>query len=616
MPSILLLAGEKMTAKEKALKLPQSPGVYIMLNSDKEIIYVGKAKKLYNRVNSYFRANATHNSKTRLMVSQICDFDYIITDTEFEALVLENSLIKRHKPKYNILLKDDKGYPFIRLSVKEEYPRFSIVSKVADDGAEYFGPYGGRVESRRAIETVSELLRLPVCSRKFPRDIGRGRPCLNSHIGRCDALCAGQISKEEYRERISRAAMILSGKTEDVLGVLEEKMLMHAEKLEFELAGKLRDEIRSINALATKQKIISSMMSDTDIIALYAGENKTFFSILHYIDGALLESETKVIDTPVYGELSELMEEFLLRYYSGRTKLPREIYIQHVLPSVQVLSDWLSELSERRVRVICPQRGEKLKLIKMAAKNAEEKAAVSINKEEKTSRILEDIKKILALDDFPKRIEAYDISNLAGKEMVGGMVVFLNGAPARREYKRFKIKTLTNQDDPRAMREMLSRRFLRYKSGDESFASRPDLILLDGGITQVRAVSALFEESGIDVSLFGMVKDDKHMTRAIIDASGREIGISANPAVFRFFATLQDEVHRYSIEYHKKLRAKSMTASELTKIEGIGKKRAIALLQHFKSIDKVKIAEVSELSEILSKSAAEAVYQYYHSGEE
>ena len=605
-----------MSPKEKALKLPQSPGVYIMMNENREVIYVGKAKKLYNRVNSYFRSNSAHNKKTRLMVSQIRDFDYILTDTELEAFVLENSLIKRHMPKYNILLKDDKGYPFIRLSLKDEYPSFSIVSKQADDGAEYFGPYGGRVESRRAIETVSELLKLPTCKRKFPQEIGKGRPCLNSHIGRCDAVCSGKVSKEEYREKISRACMILSGKTDEVIKSLEEKMLFHADNLEFELAGKLRDEIRAIGALSTKQKMISSMLSDTDIIALYAGESKTAFSIMHYIDGALLESEYKMIDTPVYGELSELLEEFLLRYYSVRSKLPREIYIQHEVSSMETLSEWLSELSGRRVKVICPKRGEKLGLVQMAEKNAEEKAKMQINRDEKSKKIIVDLGKILSLSVEPVRIESYDISNTSGKEMVGGMIVLENGKFVRREYRRFKIKTLSNQDDPRAMREVLERRFARYRDGDEKFSNRPDLVLLDGGITQVRAVASLFDSLKIEIPLFGMVKDNKHMTRALIDASGREIGISATPSVFRFVANIQDEVHRYSIEYHRKLRAKSMTESELMKIKGIGKKRAEELLRHFKNIGAIKEAGVDVLCEVLSLELAEKVYEYYHREEE
>lgn len=605
----------KMSPKEKALKLPQKPGVYIMLGKNSEVIYVGKAKKLYNRVNSYFRVNSSHNSKTRLMVSQIRDFDYIITDTEFEALVLENSLIKHHMPKYNILLKDDKGYPSIRLS-REEYPRFSIVSKPEEDGARYFGPYGGRVESRRAIETVSELLKLPTCNRKFPADIGKGRPCLNSHIGRCDAVCVGRITKEEYNERIERACMILSGKTDDVLTLLEKKMLEHADKLEFELAGKLRDEMRAVSSLSTKQKIISSMMSDTDVFALYAGESKTVFSILHYIDGALLESETKMIDTPVYAELSELLEEFVVRYYSGRNSFPREIYLQQEISSAETVAEWLSEMGHRRVHVITPKRGDKLKSVEMAEHNAREKAIAAINREERELRILEDLKKILALSETPRRIESYDISNTSGSEMVAGMVVFQNGSPLRREYRRFKIKTLRDQDDPRAMREVLLRRFVRYKDGDEKFANKPDLILLDGGITQVNAVAALFDEMDIDVPLFGMVKNDKHSTRAIVDVHGREIGISASPAVFRFVSAVQEEVHRYSIEYHRKLRERSMTESELTKIAGVGKKRASELLARFKSIPAIKAASISELSEVLPKSAAEAVYSYYRAEEE
>ncbi|MBQ8004169.1 MAG: excinuclease ABC subunit UvrC [Oscillospiraceae bacterium] len=603
-----------MTPKEKALRLPQKPGVYIMLGKSSEVIYVGKAKKLYNRVNSYFRQNSSHNSKTRLMVSQIRDFDFIITDTEFEALVLENSLIKRHMPKYNILLKDDKGYPSIRLSA-EEYPRFSIVSKPASDGARYFGPYGGRNESRRAIETVSELLRLPTCNRRFPADIGKGRPCLNSHIGRCDALCAGKVTKEEYREKIERACMILSGKTEEVIKQLEEKMLDHAEKLEFELAGKLRDEIRAISSLSTKQKIISSMMSDTDVFALYAGESKTVFSVLHYIDGSLLESETKITETPVYGETPELLEEFVVRYYSERTSFPREIYLQHEVSSAETLEEWLSSLADRRVYVYTPKRGEKHKSVEMAEQNAREKALSVINREEREIRVLEDLKKILMLSELPRRIESYDISNTSGAEMVAGMVVFQNGSPLRREYRRFKIKTLSNQDDPRAMREVISRRFVRYKDGDEKFKNKPDLILLDGGITQINAVAAELSELGINIPLFGMVKNDKHSTRAILDVSGNEIGISAHPAVFRFISAVQEEVHRYSIEYHRKLRERSMTESELTKIPGVGKTRAIKLLEKFKSIPAIKNASVQDLCKVVSQKTAEEIRNYFD-GEE
>ncbi len=604
-----------MTPKEKALKLPMKPGVYIMLDKDNEVIYVGKAKKLYNRVNSYFRANSSHNSKTRLMVSLVRDFDYIITDTEFEALVLENSLIKRHKPRYNILLKDDKGYPFIRLS-KGAFPRFSIVSKPLEDGARYFGPYGGRTESKRAIDTVCELLKLPSCSRRFPADIGKGRPCLNSHIGRCDAVCAGNVSVEEYNERIERACMILSGKTDEVVKKLTEKMLVASDNLEFERAGKFRDEIRAIESLNTKQKIISSMMSDNDVFALYAGESKTVFSVLHYIDGVLLESETKMIDTPVYAELCELLEEFVVRYYSGRSKFPKEITLQYESSNAETISEWLTELAGHRVYITTPKRGEKLKSVEMAMKNAEEKAAVSINREEREKRILADLQKILGLNDSPKRIESYDISNTSGKEMVAGMVVFQNGSPLKREYRKFKIKTLSDQDDPRAMAEVFSRRFARYSNGDEKFSSKPDLILLDGGITQVKAVSEVLSEKGLSIPLFGMVKDDKHRTRAMVDCFGREIGIAANPAVFRFVSAVQEEVHRFAIEYHRKLREKSMTESELTKIPGIGKRRAEMLLAEFKSIRAISDASEERLAEVLPEMLAKNVYKYYRDTEE
>ncbi len=604
-----------MSTKEKALKLPQKPGVYIMLDKSGAVIYVGKAKKLYNRVNSYFRNNSAHNAKTRLMVSQVKDFDYIITDTEFEALVLENSLIKRHMPKYNILLKDDKGYPFIRLSVKDEYPRFSIVSKTADDGARYFGPYGGRVESRRVINAVSELLRLPTCNRKFPADIGRGRPCLNSHIGKCDAVCAGNITKEEYNERILRACMVLSGKSDELEAVLEKRMTEHAERLEFELAGKVRDELRAIRALSTKQKIISGMMSDTDVLALHAGESKTVFSILHYIDGVLLDSESKTIETPVFADESELLESFAIRYYSDRSRLPSEIYLQYETEYSSLMEDWLTEKGGRRVRVITPKRGDKLKSVKMAQQNAKEKAEAAMNREERTARVLTDLKKILALDDLPQRIEAYDISHTSGSETVAAMTVFKNGVPLKREYRKFKISELCVQDDPGAMREVIERRIKRYTDGDDKFEELPDLILLDGGIAQLRAVVPVIEKAGLEIPVFGMVKDDRHKTRAIINEKGMEIGISSSPSVFRFVSAIQEEVHRFVIEYHRKRRGHSMTESELKKIAGVGEKRASLLLANFKSIRGIKNATQKELSEVVPASVAALVYKHYHGKE-
>ncbi len=605
-----------MNTKEKALKLPQKPGVYIMLDKSGDVIYVGKAKKLYNRVNSYFRNNSAHNAKTRLMVSQVKDFDYIITDTEFEALVLENSLIKRHMPKYNILLKDDKGYPFIRLSVKDEYPRFSIVSKTADDGARYFGPYGGRVESRRVINAVSELLRLPTCNRKFPADIGKGRPCLNSHIGKCDAVCAGNITKKEYNERISRACMVLSGKTDELEAVLEKRMTEHAEKLEFELAGKVRDELRSVRSLGTKQKIISSMMSDTDVLALHAGESKTVFSILHYIDGVLLDSETKIIETPVFADESELLESFAIRYYSDRSRLPTTIYLQYETEYASLMEEWLTEMAGRRVRVMTPKRGEKLKSVKMAQQNAKEKADAATNREERTNRILADLKKLLALCDLPQRIESYDISHTSGSETVAAMVVFKNGAPLKRDYRKFKISETYSQDDPGAMREVIERRIKRYTDGDDGFKELPDLILLDGGITQLRAVLPVLEKAGLQIPVFGMVKDDRHKTRAIINEKGMEIGISSSPSVFRFVSAIQEEVHRFVIEYHRKRRGHSMTESGLKEIAGVGEKRATLLLTNFKSIRGIKNATFEELSKVIPDSVAALVYKHYHDEEE
>lgn len=601
---------------EKALRLPEKPGVYLMLNRANEVIYVGKAKCLPNRVSSYFRANPNHNEKTRVMVSKVWDFDYIVTETEFEALVLENSLIKRHMPRYNILLKDDKGYPFVRLSVKDAYPNFSVVSKPQDDGARYFGPYGGRGSCFRAIDAVRSALGIPSCRRAFPREIGKGRPCLNHHMGKCKAVCAGNVSAEAYRALIDTACEIFEGKAEGLVARLKSEMEAASERLEFERAAKLRDEMLAIERLCVKQNVLPGMAADTDVIALYPGESKTVFAVLHYIGGALLESETHIVETPVFADRAELLSGFVKQYYMPRKIFPKLIYLSDAPEDLELLEQWMSGIMNAKVKLEVPKRGDKRKLVLLAEENAREKAERAASKNEVISRTLLDFQHLLGMEKPPHRIEAYDISNTAGKDIVASMVVFQDGAPRKRDYRIFRVKTLQDQDDCAAMQEVLRRRLKRLQDGDMKFATRPDVILLDGALGQVRAVQRVLEEMGEQIPLFGMVKDERHRTRAIVAESGDEIGIQANPAVFRLVGRIQEEVHRVAIEYHRKLRYATTTRSGLKEIPGVGEKRHKLLLKTFGSLSAIQNASIAELERVLPNPVATAVWEHFHKDKE
>lgn len=594
-----------MNLHDKARSLPELPGVYIMKNKGGEIIYVGKAKKLINRVSSYFAPNPNHNYKTSVMVSKVHTFDYIVTDTEFEALVLENSLIKRHKPRYNILLKDDKGYPFIRLDMKAEYPRFSIVSKTADDGARYFGSFGGRNVSRTVIDAVCNALKLPTCKRAFPQTIGKGRPCLNAHLKKCDAVCSGKVTREEYMAKIRRAIDLFEGKGDELVKELTAKMTDCAERMEFETAAKIRDEIRAVENLGAKQKIISGALSDTDVIAFSAGESKCAFSVLCYIGGMLLDSELFLVETPVYLDSAELLSDFVKGYYMQKNSYPKTICIASEIPDSALLSEWLSREAGRRVEVISPKRGDKVKLCRMAQKNAEEKLKIAVSDEEKTVRVMEDLRRLLGLKTPPRRIECYDISNTNGENQVASMVVFEDGKPKRASYRKFKIKTISDQNDVEAHREVISRRMERLRSGDEKFSPLPDVIFLDGGKPQVSGVCAL----NIGVPVFGLVKDDRHRTRGIINEKGEEVSLSASPALFAFCGKIQEEVHRVAISYHRALRDK--TGSSLTKISGVGEVTAKKLLRHFKSIKAIREADIQALSKVVPRDTARNIIDYF-----
>ena len=605
---------KRVDVHEKALGLPDKPGVYLMLGQSNEVLYVGKAKRLPNRVSSYFRANPNHNEKTRSMVRKVWDFDYIVTETEFEALVLENSLIKRHMPRYNILLKDDKGYPFIRLGMNDPYPNFTIVSAPGTDGARYFGPYSNRGSCRRAIDAVRVALGLPSCQRKFPRDIGKGRPCLNHHLGRCRAVCAGGMSQEEYRTQIQTAIGIFEGKSDWILGQLKTEMDACAERLEFERAAALRDQISAITRLSERTSVLPGQLADTDVIALYPGESKTVFAVLHYIGGALLESEIQTLETPVFADRAELIGGFVKQYYQPRKVIPRQIYLSDAPEDLDVLAAWLSSIANAKVNLFVPQRGEKRKLVALAEKNAQEKALRVATQDEIVHRTIADLQKILGLSMPPRRVESYDISHTSGQDMVGSMVVFYDGRPKRSEYRRFRIESLTQADDCAAMREVLTRRIRRMQGNDPKFIERPDLILLDGGITQVRAASEALAQLGEEIPAFGLVKDDRHRTRAIITVEGKEVGISATPAVFRLLGTLQEEVHRFAITYHRTLRGGRATHSKLTEIPGVGEARRRALMKQFGSLNAIRAASVDELARVVPRSVAEEILKQLGGG--
>ena len=596
--------------KEKVKSLPFRPGVYIMLDQDGGVIYVGKAKQLKNRVSQYFQDSQSHTQKTRNMVSHVYDFDFIVADSELEALVLECSLIKRHMPKYNILLKDDKGYPFIRVNLKDAFPRFTLEPKMKNDGARYFGPYGGRNMTHKIIETLIGAFRLPDCTRKFPRDIGKGRPCLNRHMGKCLAPCAGMLSEEEHRALILQAVSLLEGKYDQVLRDIREEMEREAEALRFEKAASLRDRYNAVSRLGERQKVVGGMTADTDVVGFYDGAKKTI-AVLHYIGGDLADKDAELIDDSVEGSAAEIIDAYITQYYVGRSALPRFILLPEETESRESLGRLLSEAAERKVELTVPQRGAKLDLIRLAEKNAREEAERLTTRSDRNERILGLLAKSLGLVDAPGRIEAFDISNLAGSDIVASMTVFEGGMPLKKDYRRFKIETTSGQDDYGSMREVLTRRLRRALENDEKFSKLPDLMLIDGGETHAKTVEDVAKALGFEIPVFGMVKDGRHRTRALVAPDGREIGIAATPQLFAFIGRIQEETHRFAIEYNRSLRKKRMAGSELDKIEGVGPSRRKELLKHFKSVKNIKNATREELAAVVPGNVAETIAHYF-----
>ncbi len=599
--------------RKKALSLPLKPGVYLMKNLSGEILYVGKAKLLRNRVYSYFHAAGSHTVKVATMVSHVRDFDVIITDTEFEALMLENSLIKHHKPKYNILLKDDKGYPFIRLDEREAFPSFTLSMKPSNDGARYFGPYRGRRMANEVIETLNEMFRLPVCSRKFPRDIGKTRPCLNKHLKKCVCVCDKSIDSVQYHELISQAIMLLEGEISNLMHDLRIKMETAAENLDFEKAAKLRDRIAAVEKLGQRQKVVANRVPDMDIICIYPGTVRSCGVVLHYVEGALLGKDLEIIDTPLEeADIPDVMEEFLKQYYRLQTMIPSHIAVSCEIDEEGIIERWLTSESGHKVTIETPKRGDKKRLIELAMENAREEARLATTSEERIAKILEALGKLAGMNELPLRIEAFDISNTAGGETVGGMIVLKNGKYSRGDYRRFQIKGVSTQDDYASMAEMLTRRFENFLSQDERFNEAPQLVLIDGGVAHATVAFDVLKRLGVSVTVLGMVKDDRHRTRALVTPDGDEIGISATPSVFSFIGNIQEEVHRYAIGYHRKLRQKKVTGSSLDSIAGIGEKRRRALLKRFRTVDAIRNATVEELAEVIPQNAAQAVYDRYH----
>ena len=595
--------------KDKALSLPYEPGVYIMRDKTDKVIYVGKAKKLKNRVSQYFQDTGSHTPKTRLMVSKIHHFDVIVAASEFEALVLECNLIKRYLPKYNILLKDDKGYPYIRLNMKEEYPRLSMVSKLSDDGALYFGPYGSRGVTNSVIEAIRQTLKLPNCSRVFPRDIGKGRVCLNYHMNQCLGWCQKDSGKEEYRCRMEQARQLLQGNYKAVADGIKKDMLAAADALDFELAAGLRDRLNAVEALGKTQLVTAGTLADTDVIGYAQTETKACFAVLHFSGGNLLDKDYEVFSVPDDKALA--VSSLIKQYYLSRGLAPKRVLLPFVMEDAELFSQLMEQNFGRKSKLIVPQRGDNARLVELACKNAYEEAQRVTSKEERISASVVMLGKMLDMDP-PGRIESFDISNISGTDIVASMVVFQDGKPHKSDYKRFKLQGLTNQDDYASMHQVVKRRFSHYKDGDNGFSESPDLLLIDGGVNHARVALDALRELDVDFPVFGMVKDDRHRTRALVTPEGQEIAIDGNPAVFSLIGNIQEETHRFAITYHRKLRSKRLRYSELDGIAGIGPKRKQDLLKKFKSISGISQASMMELERILPKDAATAVYQHFH----
>lgn len=593
--------------RDKANRLPTEPGVYLMKDEGGNIIYVGKAKVLKNRVTTYFRHNSQHTPKTLKLVSKIYDFDFIVTKSELDALVLECSLIKLHQPKYNILLKDDKGYNYIKIS-HGAFPRISYSLNTDDKNADYIGPFTSGFTVKQAVEEANSLFMLPTCRKIFPRDFKKERPCLNHHIKRCMGVCEGKISSEEYKKIVDEAVRYLKNGSKASVEELTAEMEQAAENLEFERAARLRDRIAALSRLKNGQSIFDDKQ-EFDIVGGAQNIGVASFAVIKYRGGRLVDKENFFIGDEY--EPAEMRRDFLVSYYSEREDVPKEILIDEDFEDEELITALIREHAGHAVKIYVPRRGEGIAKIALARKNAGEYLALRIGRTQREITALEDLRELLGLAKIPEIIESYDISNFGETGVVGGMVVYKNGRPLKSAYKRFSIKTVDGQNDYACMQEVLRRRILRFRDGDENFAPLPDLILLDGGRGHISAVSEVFEELGVDIPLFGLVKDSKHRTRAIAREGG-EIEIKSNRGLFAFLTGIQDEVHRWAISYQRIKHKQALFTSELRQVKGIGEAKQTVLLRHFKTKQAMKAATVDELREVakIGADTAKALYEY------
>ena len=601
---------------EKLSKLPQKPGVYMMKDASGRIIYVGKAKILRNRVRQYFQSSANHSVKTQVMVSKIYDFDYIICDSEMEALVLESNLIKENKPRYNILLKDDKHYPYIKITINEEYPRMLFVRRIENDGAKYFGPYPSGYSIKETMELLKNIFLLPHCSKQFPRDIKKDRPCLYYSMGRCSGICQGNTEPSEYKKIFKSIISFLEGKDDEVVAHLEEEMKEAAQNLEFERAALLRDRAASVKKLGEQQKVITDSVGDIDVIAVASEDSLSSAEVFYIRGGRLIGKDSFNLSDSVNQEPRQLLTEFVPGFYSRGNYIPETVLLSHYIDDLEFVESYLTEKRGKRAYIKVPVRGGNKKTVDMAynnaLKNIENYKTACVKEKLRQSSVTE-LARVLGLEVIPDRIESYDISHISGADSVASMVVFENGKSAKKEYRRFKLKTIEGANDTASLREVLYRRFTHEKrERDGKFEKYPDLILLDGGKGQLSVIKSLFDEMGLDIPVFGMVKDDKHRTRGLLSENG-EVSLNPFSSVFHMITNIQNEVHRFAIEYHRSLHRKNTIESELEKVNGIGKQKRIALLSHFKSISKIKTASVQELIEVkgISLKNAEDIRAYF-----
>ena len=598
--------------RKKAMALPLSPGVYIMKNKRGEIIYIGKAKALKNRVSQYFGSQNGHSSKVRRMVENVDRFDYILTDSEFEALVLECSLIKQNMPKYNILLKDDKGYSYIRLTPNPWGNIYACYRK-EDERSTYLGPYTGSFSVVNAVDEAKEIFKLPTCSKVFPRDIGKERPCLNYFIGKCCAPCGGKISREDYESNLAEAVDFIKNGRGKAIRLLEERMTAAAEELDFEKAAQLRDKLRSIERIRNRQKVVVSETRNQDVFAIAQSTEKSCLAVLNFRDGLLTNSDNFIFEAS--SNLPETRHELIMSYYLAGREIPPKIVVDGAVDGAEALERWLTEKRGKKSEITVPQRGEAEQLVQMTLNNAGRHLGDHLGRKGSETAALDELAKALKLPRVPRYIESYDISHTAGADNVCGMVVFKDGRPFKAGYKKFIINGFSGQDDYGSLREAVSRRLNRYfeEEGTEStFAVLPDLILLDGGEGQVNAVKPVVEAMGLDIPVFGMVKDGKHRTRAIA-SDGGEIHIQDGRRLFTLVSSIQEEVHHFAITFHKQKHGKSSLQLKLTQIPGIGEKKARALLAEFKSLKGIAEASAGELAAVkgIGKKDADAIKAFF-----